>query len=89
MRKLYMIRHKPTGQMKTAGADARFTSFGKLWDKIGNLKNHLRMYDDPRFGATLCDRINHTWKFRNFPVEECEMVEVVLQEVHKQSLKEL
>lgn len=87
-RKLFMIRHIPTGQMKAGGHDARFTFFGKLWEGIGRVKNHLRMYDYPRNGANLCERINYIWKQRHFPVEECEMVEVEIREVHKQPLKD-
>ena len=86
-RKLFMIRHIPTKQLKTAGADACFTFSGKLWNRIGNLKNHLRMYDYPQNGANLCERINHIWKYSHFPVEDCEIVEVELREVSRQSLK--
>lgn len=86
--KLYMIKHKLTGQMKKSGSGAEFATWGKLWYGIGRLKNHLRMYDNPRMGETFIGRMQRIFNYRNIRIEDCEVVEVEIREVSRKPLKD-
>ena len=92
--KFYVIRHKPTGLIKAGGQNANFNKTGKLW--LGaRVKMHLRQFCDRwserRYGKR--DRvtlINEIWDgpYTNFPVDECEIVELELKEIKTHPLRQ-
>ncbi len=91
--KFYVIRHKPTGLMKAGGQNANFNKTGKLW--LGaRIKMHLRQFDNyynsARLGLTLIQSIEQIWNgpHTNFPVDECEVIELELKETNSQPLRE-
>ena len=87
--KYYMIRHIPSGLLKTGGHNANFNKTCKIW-RGSRVKNHLRLFSDgyPQWGKTLFERINHFWKPSRTPVEECEIIEIDLAPTQTQPLKE-
>ena len=86
--RFYMIRHIPSGLYKTAGENGNFNTTGKIW-RGGTVKNHLRMFQKYRRG--LLESIDDAWTSdasKNFPLNECEIIECSISEEDDQPLKD-
>lgn len=73
--KVYRVKDKKTGEYHS---DGNYTSKnGKIWTKIGHLKNHLN-YLKPR-GPDFDSEDFETW-LQKFIVEEYELIETKTKE---------
>lgn len=70
MTKLYKIRNTITNEYSNGGSYPSFTSRGKMWKGLGQLRNHLAMLKP--YGS---DKVG---KFHLY--EDCEIVEYELVE---------
>lgn len=70
---VYKIRRKSDGLFSTGGTTPRFTSKGKTWSGMGQIKNHLNQF-------VTHDYTNKKLLARYYPYEGCELVEFVISE---------
>jgi hypothetical protein len=102
--KIYMIRHKPTGLFKAGGNNGNFNKTGKMWlgARIKtHLRMFEENFDYHRikYGTKESDplikKIDATWKKghytypgHQFPIDECEIVEIEFKAVNTQPVRE-
>jgi hypothetical protein len=76
---VFKIRRKADGLYSTGGGEPRWNKKGKVWNGIGQLKNHLNLFK-PQFKGDV-DTTAHTYKGCEIVWFELELAEIGSVEV--------